>query len=253
VLMGSRARKLKRTGVDLLAGRAVVRSLHPFMAAELGTRFDLSLALRQGLIPLVWSAKRPAQTLRAYVALYLREEVQLEAIVRRIEPFARFLEAISFSHAAVLNRAEVARGRSPRPPRGDLRRRPRRPGRAAPAGVDRLLRRGPEPRLLADEVRHRSGFRCVRRRGLLGDRGDERDTGPPTRPQRAACVPGGLPRSGGPAALSRPGRARGRRHPLCARRAVPAAPGARKATGFRQRDGGCAPSISSPSLVRGGG
>jgi predicted AAA+ superfamily ATPase len=109
VLTGSSARKLKRTGVDLLAGRAVVRSLHPFMAAELGTRFDLSLALRQGLIPLVWSAKRPAQTLRAYVALYLREEVQLEGIVRRIEPFARFLEAISFSHAAVLNLAEVAR------------------------------------------------------------------------------------------------------------------------------------------------
>jgi predicted AAA+ superfamily ATPase len=109
VLTGSSARKLKRTGVDLLAGRAVVRSLHPFMAAELGPRFDLSRALHQGLIPLVWSSRRPAQTLRAYVGLYLREEVQLEGIVRRIEPFARFLEAISFSHAAVLNVSEVAR------------------------------------------------------------------------------------------------------------------------------------------------
>lgn len=109
VLTGSSARKLKRTGVDLLAGRAVRRTLHPFMASELGRRFDLARALQQGLIPLVWSARRPAETLRAYVALYLREEVQLEGIVRRVEPFARFLEAVSFSHAAVLNLSEVAR------------------------------------------------------------------------------------------------------------------------------------------------
>jgi predicted AAA+ superfamily ATPase len=109
VLTGSSARKLRRGGVDLLAGRAVVRALHPFMAAELGRRFDLDRALQQGLIPLVWSAKRPTQTLRAYVALYLREEVQMEGVVRRIEPFARFLEAISFSHAGVLNLSEVAR------------------------------------------------------------------------------------------------------------------------------------------------
>ena len=47
MLTGSSARKLKRTGVDLLAGRAVLRSLHPFMAAELGSRFDLARALRK--------------------------------------------------------------------------------------------------------------------------------------------------------------------------------------------------------------
>lgn len=35
VLTGSSARKLKREGVDLLAGRALLRFLHPFMAAEL--------------------------------------------------------------------------------------------------------------------------------------------------------------------------------------------------------------------------
>jgi predicted AAA+ superfamily ATPase len=36
VLTGSSARKLKRSGVDLLAGRAIVKTMHPFMAAELG-------------------------------------------------------------------------------------------------------------------------------------------------------------------------------------------------------------------------
>ncbi|MPZ20167.1 MAG: AAA family ATPase [Luteitalea sp.] len=40
VLTGSSARKLRRGGVDLLAGRAVLRTLHPFMAAELRD-FDL--------------------------------------------------------------------------------------------------------------------------------------------------------------------------------------------------------------------
>ncbi len=109
VLTGSSARKLKRSGVDLLAGRALLRFLHPFMAAELGPRFDLDLSLRQGLLPLVWDAQEPAAALRAYVGLYLREEVQQEALVRDLGNFARFLEAVSFSHGAVLNVSDVAR------------------------------------------------------------------------------------------------------------------------------------------------
>jgi predicted AAA+ superfamily ATPase len=109
ILTGSSARKLRRAGVDLLAGRAILRFLHPFMAAELGPRFDLEEALRLGLLPLVWDADQPLEVVRAYVALYLREEVQLEGAVRKLGSFSRFLEAISFSHGAVLNLAEVAR------------------------------------------------------------------------------------------------------------------------------------------------
>ena len=109
VLTGSSSRKLKREGVDLLAGRALLRSLHPFLAAELGERFHLETALTQGLVPLVWGSTEPGEVLKAYVALYLREEVQMEGLVRRFESFARFLEAVSFSHAAVLNVSEVAR------------------------------------------------------------------------------------------------------------------------------------------------
>lgn len=109
VLTGSSARKLKRTGVDLLAGRAVVRSLHPFMAGELGKEFELERALVQGLLPVVWDADDPADTLGAYVGLYVKEEVQAEALVRDLGGFHRFLEAISFSQASVLNLAAVAR------------------------------------------------------------------------------------------------------------------------------------------------
>jgi len=109
VLTGSSARKLRRAGVDLLAGRAAVRALHPFMAAELGERFVLEPALARGLVPLVLGASEPAEALAAYVALYLREEVQQEGLVRNLGAFARFLEAVSFSHAQTLNLAAVAR------------------------------------------------------------------------------------------------------------------------------------------------
>jgi predicted AAA+ superfamily ATPase len=114
VLTGSSARKLRRSGVDLLAGRAVVRSLHPFMAAELGAGFDLERTLEEGLLPVVWDARIPRDTLRSYASLYVKEEVQAEALVRDLGGFHRFLEAISFSQASVLNLAAVRECRVPR-------------------------------------------------------------------------------------------------------------------------------------------
>jgi predicted AAA+ superfamily ATPase len=109
VLTGSSARKLKRSGVDLLAGRALLRHLHPFMAAELGPDFDVDRVLRLGLLPLVWDAEEPEEALNAYVALYLREEVQQEGLVRDLGAFSRFLEVTTFSHGSVLNVADMAR------------------------------------------------------------------------------------------------------------------------------------------------
>ncbi|MBI4050990.1 MAG: ATP-binding protein [Elusimicrobia bacterium] len=109
ILTGSSARKLKRSGVDLLAGRALMKTLHPFMASELGAHFDFKRSLQQGLLPLVWSSEKPLETLKAYHGLYLREEVQMEALVRNIGNFGRFLEAVSFSQAQVLNISNIAR------------------------------------------------------------------------------------------------------------------------------------------------
>lgn len=109
IFTGSSARKLRRAGVNLLGGRAAQKSLHPFMAAELGSGFQLDEALRLGMLPVVLAAKDPAEILRAYNGLYLREEVQMEGMVRSVGSFSRFLEAISFSHGAVLNLANVAR------------------------------------------------------------------------------------------------------------------------------------------------
>ena len=109
ILTGSSPRKLKRAGVNLLAGRAMVRHLHPFMAAELGQQFSLVDSLRYGLIPLVVDSGDPAGSLQAYAGLYLEEEVKTENWVRNIGHFSRFLEVMSFSHGAILNLSNIAR------------------------------------------------------------------------------------------------------------------------------------------------
>ena len=109
VLTGSSARKLRRSGVDLMAGRAVVRTMHPFMAAELGDGFDLPTALLRGMLPLVLGAADPLDTLQGYLEVYVREEVQMEGLVRNLDGFSRFLETVCFSHGQLLNVSTIAR------------------------------------------------------------------------------------------------------------------------------------------------
>ena len=109
ILTGSSSRKLKRAGVDLLAGRAIVEHMHPFMAAELGDLFQLEKALQYGLLPHVALSENPENILRAYIGIYLKEEVQTESLVRNIGHFARFLEVISFSHSGIINLSNIAR------------------------------------------------------------------------------------------------------------------------------------------------
>ena len=109
VLTGFSSRKLKRTGADLLGGRALKCSLHPFMAAELKDQFSLSHALSYGLLPLILNKDDPQNILNAYVNLYLQEEIQAEGLVRNLENFVRFLEAVSFSHGSILNTANISR------------------------------------------------------------------------------------------------------------------------------------------------
>ncbi len=109
ILTGSSSRKLRRAGVDMLAGRVLLRKLHPFIAAELGDTFSLEKAMRVGMIPLVLASGHPEETLGAYATLYLKEEVQAEGLVRNVGSFSRFLEAVGYSHANVLNVSNIAR------------------------------------------------------------------------------------------------------------------------------------------------
>ena len=108
ILTGSSARKLRNQGVNLLGGRGLLCKMHPYMATELGEKFDFNKALGIGTIPLIWHSSDAKKQLYSYIHLYLREEVQLEGLTRNLLHFNRFLEAVSFSHAAVLNISNVA-------------------------------------------------------------------------------------------------------------------------------------------------
>jgi predicted AAA+ superfamily ATPase len=109
VLCGSSARKLKKAGVNLLAGRALRRFMHPFVPEELGVHFDLEEALRVGTLPIVWDSTARNEVLQAYAQLYLKEEIQAEALVRNLGGFARFLPLAALFHGQTVNVTNIAR------------------------------------------------------------------------------------------------------------------------------------------------
>jgi len=109
VLLGSSARKLKMAGTNLLAGRAVRREMHPLQPDEMGDDFDLREVLRFGSLPIIWRAPHKPDRLDAYSQLYLREEIQAEALVRNLPGFARFLPIAALFHGQVVNAAGLAR------------------------------------------------------------------------------------------------------------------------------------------------
>ncbi len=109
LLSGSSARKLRRAGTNLLAGRALQTFMFPLLPSELGSDFDLEAALSHGSLPLVWSSEDREATLRAYVQTYLKEEIQAEALARNLPGFARFLPVAALAHAQTVNVSSLAR------------------------------------------------------------------------------------------------------------------------------------------------
>jgi predicted AAA+ superfamily ATPase len=108
-ILGSSARKLKTAGTNLLAGRALWKTMFPFLPSELETDFRLDEVLRYGSLPVVWQAADKRQTLSAYVQLYLREEIRAEALVRNLPGFVRFLPIAALFHGQVTNVSAIAR------------------------------------------------------------------------------------------------------------------------------------------------
>ena len=109
ILTGSSARKIKRKGQNLLAGRALTYYMHPLTVSELGKDFNLGHSLKYGQLPSVYIEKDPKAYLESYVKTYLEEEIQQEGLTRNLAGFARFLEAASFSQGSILNISSVAR------------------------------------------------------------------------------------------------------------------------------------------------
>ena len=108
-LLGSSARKLRAAGVNLLAGRALLRTMFPLTASELGDDFELDRVLRYGSLPLVWTSPSPQDVLEAWVLLYLQEEIRAEAAARNLPGFARFLPVAALLNGQTVNVSGIAR------------------------------------------------------------------------------------------------------------------------------------------------
>ena len=107
LLTGSSARKLKRGGANLLAGRSWEARLFPLVSQEIPD-FDLLKFLNQGGLPQVYGTPDFREELRSYVDTYLREEVQAEAVTRNIRAFAEFLDVIALSNAQEISLESLA-------------------------------------------------------------------------------------------------------------------------------------------------
>ena len=111
ILTGSSPRKLMRGAANLLAGRAFVYHLHPLTHLELGPSFDLSAVLRWGSLPKIFqlsSGEEKARFLQAYALTYLKEEIAVEQLVRRLDPFRNFLPIAAQCNGQVLNYTRIA-------------------------------------------------------------------------------------------------------------------------------------------------
>ncbi len=111
-LTGSSARKLKRSGVNLLAGRALQNFLHPLTHHELASDFNLEQVLLWGSLPFIFSLQddlHKKEFLRTYVNTYIKEEIKEEQLVRNIAPFLRFIDVVAQQNGEENNFASIAR------------------------------------------------------------------------------------------------------------------------------------------------
>lgn len=102
LLSGSSARKLKRGGANLLAGRARELHMFPLVSHEI-PHFDLVRFLNRGGLPAIYLSDEPKEDLRSYISLYLREEIAAEALARKVDQFSRFLEILALQNGEELH------------------------------------------------------------------------------------------------------------------------------------------------------
>lgn len=115
LLTGSSARKLKRGAANLLAGRAVLNHLYPLTFSELQNAVPVEQLLRFGAMPLSVTAPdddaREAY-LRAWVTVYLNEEIRSEGLARNLGSFTRFIEVAALAAGQVTNVSGISRDAS---------------------------------------------------------------------------------------------------------------------------------------------
>ena len=116
-LTGSSARRLKQRGVNLLAGRAWNRTLHPLSQFEQfpetgPNEKELLALLEYGSLPRLLHLEEDRDKvdyLRAYATNYVQQEIQAEQWVRKLDPFRRFLGVCAQMNGKVLNHSLIGR------------------------------------------------------------------------------------------------------------------------------------------------
>ncbi|MBK9294120.1 MAG: ATP-binding protein [Oligoflexia bacterium] len=112
IITGSSARKLKRGNANLLPGRIFAYELGPLSAAELEYKLDIAKALELGSLPEVYLLENrnfAEKLLSTYSGVYLKEEIQAEALTRNLEGFSRFIMAAASSSGQVLDFSKIAK------------------------------------------------------------------------------------------------------------------------------------------------
>lgn len=112
ILTGSSARKLKRSGANLLGGRASWKNMFPYVYPEISDQLksinDLEKRLLFGGIPGIFDSEDPISDFDDYISIYLNEEIKAEGFVRNYEAFNRFLIVAGLSNSKQINFSEVA-------------------------------------------------------------------------------------------------------------------------------------------------
>ena len=111
ILTGSSSRKLKRSGANLLGGRASWKEMHPLVFPEikdnLQSRDELEKRILIGGLPHFYNSDMPFEDFDDYIQLYLNEEIKAEGAVRKYEAFNRFLLNAALANAKQVNFTQI--------------------------------------------------------------------------------------------------------------------------------------------------
>ncbi|MAP24624.1 MAG: AAA family ATPase [Rickettsiales bacterium] len=108
ILCGSSSRKLRSTGANFLGGRAWSYQMMPLCYPEI-KELNWSSIFNNGLIPQHYFSPHYSKMISSYLFDYIMNEVQHEANLRKIEPFARFLDILGFCQGEMLNFTSIGR------------------------------------------------------------------------------------------------------------------------------------------------
>ncbi len=107
MMTGSSARKLKRSHANMLGGRAALIHFYPLSYSEIQD-FNLEKYLTFGGLPRVYDTEDPLSELDSYITTYIEQEIKLEANLRNLLLFHRFLKSAALTTTELTNFSNIA-------------------------------------------------------------------------------------------------------------------------------------------------